>query len=150
VIDADLGPLGRISVAFQPSGAVRVNKLDLSDKSKRCVAPSRIVRRLGTFSGTIEFAGENGFTTVSLASARGSLCTSPFRNCTTVRHRRAAEGPRGRPEPAGASLQVINRGHGDEGASAAMFAALRKGREASFFATMAEALTPGLVVYRSA
>lgn len=149
-IDADLGPLGRISVVFQPSGAVHVNKLDLSDKSKRCVAPRRIVRRLGTFTGRIEFAGENGFTTVNLTSARGSVGTSPFRDCTTLRHQRAPEGPLAQREPPGATLQVINRAGADRGASASMFAATAKGREASFFAAMVEPITPGLVVYRTA
>jgi hypothetical protein len=90
-IEADLAPFGRISVAFQPSGQTRVTKVNLKGKSERCVGAERIVRRLGTFTGTIEFEGEGGYTTANVSSAVGTVGTSLFRNCTTkVGHRRAS------------------------------------------------------------
>lgn len=69
VIEADLGSLGTISVAFQPSGKTRVTKVNLKNKTKKCVGAERIVRRLGTFTGTIKFQGEGSYTTVDLPSA---------------------------------------------------------------------------------
>lgn len=89
-IEADLGPLGRISVTFQPSGETRVSRVNLKGKSKKCVGAERIVRHLGTFTGTIEFRGESGYTTVDLPSAEGTVGTSLFRNCTTKVNRRGA------------------------------------------------------------
>jgi len=82
-IEADLGPFGRIAVDFQPTGAKRVTTVDLSDKSERCVGATRITRHLGTFTGTISFTAENGYTTVEQTSAPGTVGTSPFRNCHT-------------------------------------------------------------------
>ncbi len=82
-IEADLGPFGRISVAFQPSGQTHVNRVNLKDKSRKCVGAERIVRHLGTFTGTIEFEGEGGYTTANVSSAAGTVGTSLFRNCTT-------------------------------------------------------------------
>ena len=79
-IEADLGTLGKISVAFQPSGKVHVNRLRLK-KGKRCNGPRRFVRRLGTFTGTIEFTGEGGYTSVSRTSAPGSIGDFPFTGC---------------------------------------------------------------------
>lgn len=88
VIEADLGPLGMISVAFQPSGKTRVTKVNLKGKTKKCVGAERIIRRLGTFAGVIKFQGEGGYTTVDLPSAEGTVGTSLFRNCATeVNHR---------------------------------------------------------------
>lgn len=80
-IDADLGSLGRIDVTFQPSGQVRVIKPDLSQLTTNCVAASRIVRKLGRFTGTIQFEGESGYTSVNASSAVGTVGTSAFRNC---------------------------------------------------------------------
>jgi hypothetical protein len=77
LIEADLGSLGRISVSFQPSGKVRVTQLHL----KKCSGPHRFVRRLGTFTGTIEFHGEGDYTAVDAITAPGSVGDSPFTGC---------------------------------------------------------------------
>ena len=149
VIETDLGSLGDISVVFQPSGKVHISRLDLRDKSKKCIAPRKIVRRLGTFSGTIEFAGENGYTTVDLPSARGSVGTSPFRNCSTVRrgHRKLVPSPRPT-KVVGASLSASNNGLGTD--TGAMFLAATKDDGAFFYAMMVEQLEENLSVFRSA
>jgi hypothetical protein len=85
-IEADLGPAGEVSLTFQPSGAKKVTTFDLSDKSEGCVGATKVVRRLGNFVGTVSFHGENGYTTAEAASVPGTVGTSPFRNCTTIRH----------------------------------------------------------------
>lgn len=147
VIEADLAPLGKISVAFQPSGETRVTKVDLKDKSKKCVGAERIVRRLGTFTGTIKFQGENGYTTVDLPSAEGTVGTSLFRNCTTKINRRgggAQTSSSGEP----VFLTAMN-------GSATIFAASTCGiylrsAFACFFITSPELLSKDLLVVRSA
>lgn len=55
--------------------------VDLSGKTERCIGATRIARRLGTFTGTISFTGENGYTSVEQTSVPGTVGTSPFRNC---------------------------------------------------------------------
>lgn len=71
-IDVELGALGRISVSFHPSGRSRVTRLG---GDTACVGPLRIVRRLGTFRGTVEFHGEAGYTSAVATSAPGSIGT---------------------------------------------------------------------------
>jgi hypothetical protein len=70
VVDVGLGEIGSIAVRFRPSGRVRV-----SDLGRVCGRHLRIVRRLGTFTGTISFRGEGGYTSVAATSARGSVGT---------------------------------------------------------------------------
>jgi len=93
--EADLGALGTIAATFQPSGETQVSRVNLKGKTTKCVGAERIVRHLGTFSGTIKFQGEGGYTTVDVSSITGTVGTSLFRNCTTKprrprRHRRAS------------------------------------------------------------
>jgi hypothetical protein len=80
-IDVPLGKVGRISVSFRPSGKVRVTELGSDPAARGCAGPTRIVRRLGTFSGTIEFRGEHGYTTVAARKAEGSIGTPLGRVC---------------------------------------------------------------------
>jgi hypothetical protein len=147
VIEADLAPLGKISVAFQPSGETRVTRVDLKDKSTKCVGAERIVRRLGTFAGTIEFQGENGYTTVDLPSAEGTVGTSLFRNCTTkINHRGGGAQTSSSGEPV--FLTAMN-------GSASTFMASTcglyvKGSFACFSVVSPEFLSKDLVVVRSA
>jgi hypothetical protein len=93
--EADLGTLGAIAATFQPSGETRVSRVNLKGKTTKCVGAERIVRHLGTFNGTIKFQGEGGYTAVDVSSAKGTVGTSLFRNCTTKprrprRHRRTS------------------------------------------------------------
>lgn len=69
-VEAGLGTLGRIAVRFRPSGERTVTTL-------RCDRgwSARLVRRLGTFTGTIRFQGEGDYTAVATDSARGSVGT---------------------------------------------------------------------------
>jgi hypothetical protein len=79
VVDADLGTLGRIAVSFRPSGERTVTTL-----RRGCDRPTRFVRRLGTFVGTIRFQGEQGYTTVAATSAAGSVGTPVPTGCVGV------------------------------------------------------------------
>ena len=69
-VDAGLGALGRIAVHFRPSG-----RRIVSIARRTCGRPIRVVRRLGTFVGTIRFQGEEGYTAVAATRARGSVGT---------------------------------------------------------------------------
>jgi hypothetical protein len=140
--EADLGPFGRVAVAFEPSGAQRVAHLDQQGKTTGCVFPRRIVRRLGTFTGTIEFRGENGYASVEATSAPGSLGTSPFRNCSTRRPKASPETVTGQAGP-DAFLNASDR----DGLS---FFASTLGPGVSFHAVSAEALPGGIGVVRTA
>lgn len=83
-IEADLGAFGRVSLSFQPSGAKKVTSIDLSDKTEKCTGATKVVRRLGSFVGTVSFHGENGYTSAEATSVPGTVGTSPFRNCSPV------------------------------------------------------------------
>ena len=94
LIEARLGGLGRISVAFHPSGKVHVTRLDARGRAGACARPARIVRRLGTFTGSIEFEGEDGYTSVRATSARGSVGTPLPPGCAAGRAVLSAVNPR--------------------------------------------------------
>jgi hypothetical protein len=72
-IDADLGPRGRIHVQFQPSGRL----VTVRAGNPEC----RLPRRLGTFTGTISFRGEEDYAAVDAFSAPGSVGPSPRAGC---------------------------------------------------------------------
>jgi hypothetical protein len=71
-IRADFRAFGEISVQFVPSGKVRERNLKLPP---HCDGPKKIVRREGTFVGTIKFTGENDYTSVVATEAAGSVGT---------------------------------------------------------------------------
>lgn len=108
-IDARLGRLGRIDVAFHPSGEVHVTRLAAGGGAGPCPRPARLVRRLGTFTGTVEFQGEDGYTSVRVASAKGSVGTPLPSSClagpAAGAHARAAAGP---PQRQSAELKAVN------------------------------------------
>jgi hypothetical protein len=111
-VDAHLGRLGRIDVGFHPSGEVRVTRLAAPGGVGPCAHAARLVRRLGTFTGTVEFQGEDGYTSVRAASAKGSVGTPLPSGClaepaSTARVARAAAGPR-----QSAELSAVNRRDG--------------------------------------
>jgi hypothetical protein len=142
VIEADLGSLGTISVAFQPSGKTRVTKVNLKDKTKKCVGAERIVRHLGTFTGSIKFQGEGSYTTVDLPSAEGTVGTSLFRNCTTkVSHRG------GRAQTSSSDGPVFLTA---SGRSADIFIASTCGPSTCFYANSVEPLTKDIILVRTA
>jgi len=72
-IKADLGALGRIEVRFEPSGARRTVRVG----SSHCQVP----RRLGTFTGTISFQGENDYASLNATSAGGMSGPSARSRC---------------------------------------------------------------------
>lgn len=138
-IETDLGALGRIAVTFQPSGRTKVTKVDLSDKTERCVGATKVVRRLGTFTGTISFHGENGYTSVDLTSAPGTVGTSPLRDCRTRAHKGQGNSPAsGTTGPSG-YLDLQGRE-----AAASLFAGLDGG--SAFFTAFSDQSFPGSVV----
>jgi hypothetical protein len=131
-VDAQLGTMGRISVGFRPSGETRVSLV----RSGACSRPIRIVRRLGAFTGTIEFRGEGGYTSVVTTAARGSVGTPPPSGCTPARASRPGFGA--------AELRAVNSRAGTS------FRATTTARGVAFVATFAERLGDGLVVSRRA
>jgi hypothetical protein len=138
-VEARLGQLGRISVAFHPSGRSRVTTLG-PDSGEGCGGPTRIVRHLGTFRGTVEFQGEDGYTSVHASSAPGSVGTPLPSGCAAAsRIRPAASGT----APA-ALLSAADRRAG------ARFEARTTGSGVAFTATWRERLAGGLVVSRRA
>lgn len=140
-IEARLGALGRISVRFRPSGRKRVTVLRGGAAAVSCAAPRRIVRRLGTFTGTIEFRGEDGYTEVATTRARGSVGTPlPARCGGAASASRAAPWP----EPGSAVLGAV-----DERAGIS-FRAATTATGAGFRATLRERRPDGLVVLRRA
>ena len=142
-IEADLGALGKVDVAFQPSGQTRVAHLSQKGKTADCVFPRRIVRHLGTFAGTISFHGENGYTAVDVAAAPGSVGTSPFRNCSTKPHTVRREGVFGQAGP-DVFLDTADP------AAHVFFSASSLGPGSGFYASVVEPLPSGYVVARTA
>ncbi len=118
--------------------------MDLQHKTKKCVGAERIVRRLGTFTGTIKFQGENGYTTVDLASAEGTVGTSLFRNCTTKISHRAGRAQASSSDDS-VYLTALSR-------SADMFIAstCTKGPSTCFYANSLEPISKDVIVVRSA
>ena len=57
-IEADLGSVGEISVAFAPSGSI-------AEERSACAKDDFVQFDAGTFQGTIEFHGEEGYTEAS-------------------------------------------------------------------------------------
>jgi hypothetical protein len=137
-IEADLGAAGRVSLAFQPSGEKRVTVVDLAGKSEECVGATKVVRRLGSFVGSVSFQGENGYTTAEATSVPGSVGTSPFRNCTQLPKRPQEE----EVLPERPTFLLVS---GD-----AALLALRDREVAHFTALEGEVLDGGLNVLRAA
>ncbi len=73
-IEANLGRLGRVSVRFHAAG-----ERTGGSPPSGCAGAGRSIHQVGTFSGTIRFRGEEGFTSVSATRAKGSLS----RRCAT-------------------------------------------------------------------
>ena len=137
-IDADLGAAGKVSLSFQPSGKRKVTPIDLSDKTEKCIGAAKIVRRLGSFVGSVSFHGENGYTDAEAVSVPGTFGTSTFRNCS-----QAPEHPPAEEElPDRPTVLSVN---GEVG-----FFGLRDADESRFFAFMSEELGSGLSVFRLA
>lgn len=137
-VEARLGRLGEISVAFHPSGEVRVTKA--GPGAGACAGQLRLVRRLGTFTGSVEFRGEDGYTTIEASSARGSVGTPVPAGCAAASLRTGADAAR-----RGAVLHAVDRSDGVrfEAATGDFFGA-------SFLATVTERQPSGLVVMRRA
>jgi hypothetical protein len=89
-VDASLGSLGYIAVHFRPSGRRAVSTL-----RRACGPPIRVVRRLGTFTGTIRFEGEEGYTTVAATRAKGSVGTPLPAGCDATASASALSSPDG-------------------------------------------------------
>jgi hypothetical protein len=136
-VTARLGRLGRIAVSFHPSGKVRVSQF--RPGTDGCERPALIVRRLGTFTGTIAFEGEGGYTKVEATSARGSVGTPMPRSC---RDRPLGAAPR--PEEGSAELEAFDRHAG------VRFRATTTDRGAAFVALLRERSPEGVVVTRRA
>ena len=144
-IDAPLGRLGRISVSFHPSGRVHVIELKRRPAGQDCAAPQRLVRRLGVFSGTIRFRGENGYTSVTATHARGSVGTPLAPSCGSASQIAAGESAAQEPSAiAEATLSALNKRNG------AQFEAATASGGVDYSAFSAEPLGVNLIVSRSA
>jgi hypothetical protein len=142
VIEADLGPAGLVSLVFQPSGEKKVTHVDLDSKSEKCTGATRVTRRLGSFVGTVSFRGENGYTSAEATTVPGTVGTSAFRNCTTLR--RPGQPPARKPAPPTPQDAIFSV------SGEASFAANRDREDAFFYAFDAAELAPGFFVVRSA
>lgn len=142
-ISAELGKLGSVSLTFQPSGEKKVTWIDLGSKSEKCIGATKVVRRLGSFVGSVSFRGENGYTEAQALSVPGTVGTSPFRNCTTVR--RDGAGASAASRHARIETEAFLTVSGD-----ASFLATRDPEKTHFFALDGELLEPDLTVLRSA
>ncbi|MGN6558087.1 MAG: hypothetical protein ACTHLH_08775 [Solirubrobacterales bacterium] len=142
-ISADLGKFGSVSLTFQPSGKKKVTWVDLGSKSEKCIGATKIVRRLGNFVGSVSFRGENGYTEAAAISVPGTVGTSPFRNCTTVR-------------VGGAGARAVSQAAAPEAEAflsvpgKTSLLVTRDSGKAHFFAASSEELEPGLTVLRTA
>ena len=145
VIRAVIGHLGKIAVSFKGSGRVHITKLDQGRRrARKCEAPARIIRRLGTFTGTIKFRGENGYTTLDVRSARGSIGTSPSGNCAVSTPRRGASRARDSIATQNAFLRAIDNRSGVQ------FEAAAGGGGVTFNASWSGSLGDDLIVSRTA
>ena len=138
-ITADLGALGKVSLSFQPSGAKKVTSVDLSEKTEKCIGATRVVRRLGSFVGSVSFHAENGYTAAEATSVPGTFGTSPFRSCSTI--------PKHAPEedevlPERPTFLAVS--------GPAAFFALQDSEESRFTAFENESLGNGFSVFRLA
>jgi len=80
-INASFGDLGEISLRFEPSGETETFAVPKS--LENCSGPRKIVRKLGTFAGTMRFAGENGYTVAETAEVKGSVGAPASFICAT-------------------------------------------------------------------
>lgn len=143
-IEADLGGLGRIALSFHPTGTVRVTGLGRA--AAACAGSSRVVRRLGVFTGLVEFRGEGGYTAVRATRVRGSVGTPLPPGCAAGAASVAGVAARARRarSPRHVVLTAVDHrtGTGFEAKTTAMGVA--------FLATLRERLAGGLVVLRRA
>jgi hypothetical protein len=141
-VDAGLGALGRIAVSFRASGERIVTTLPCGHGS-----PTRVVRRLGTFAGTIRFQGEQGYTAVAATSARGSVGTPLPADCRALVPASAStssSSPPLRPLTGDAALAAVDPGAGSS------FRAVTGLGGVSFRARVRERNADGVVVVRRA
>lgn len=113
-MEASFGPLGALALRFRSSG--RVIQTMVPPGCRVNGFPSVARARLGTFTGTLWFRGERGYTKVSTHRIKGR-----------VGEPRAILGGRGHP--------CLSPGSGANEASGVLLAASRPTREASFGAT---------------
>lgn len=149
-IDADLGSLGRVDVKFEPSGR-EVFVTVPTRKGPKC----QVRRRLGTFTGTISFHGENGYTTAEATSVPGSIGPPASRGCGTVRAASSEAAPAlGRRQVErvwtvpNATLMSRSKSHPGAGADATLLLVSADLKAAYFFAYRLEAPGPQLAISR--
>jgi len=139
VINADLGPIGSVALVFHPSGRKKVTTVDLEPGSEDCAGPTKIVRRLGTFEGSVVFHAENGYTSAAATSVPGSVGTSPLRNCA-----KASNDQPGEPAEATDTEALLSV------SGAVGFYASRTAHGSTFHALSSEQLAPNVSVGRIA
>jgi hypothetical protein len=83
-IAASFEGLGRVAVRFRPSGQTALSK-----PLRHCHGASRYRSRLGVFSGSFRFEGENGYVSIDARRAKGAVRDSLQLHCG----RRSPRGP---------------------------------------------------------
>jgi len=153
-IEADLGSLGRIDVRFEPSGEFETIQVPRRARDvPGCRVPRRLVRQVGTFSGTIAFHGENGYSAVDAADAWGSLGPSARPRCggATASSNRARGPGRRRVERVWVLDNAFLINHSPFSAatnSATYFAAMTEAKRARYLVDRVEVPTPTLAITR--
>lgn len=125
-IRAKFPGVGRVSVRFHPSGEPRH-----SPPFPGCRGGEEVLQR-GTFSGTIRFRGERGFTRVAVENARGTIRHASKEVCKNG-------GGNFKPEPS-YSLDAHARSHGRTIGFSALqtYAGSETDRRATYFASTLE------------
>ena len=100
-IDADLGPLGRVSVRFDgridPPAPTPISLWECKGRSS--------IRESGRFRGVIRFSGEQGFTQVRATKAQGTVTKNFRRVCRLAAWIRALAGALGGSDRAESDLR---------------------------------------------
>lgn len=86
-IEASFGALGRISVRFHPDGPPH-----FAQRAENCRGRGELVHD-GSFVGTIEFEGEQAYTTLHASRANGKVTKSFKEVCSEGRESRGAHYP---------------------------------------------------------
>lgn len=79
-LEANFGKLGRISLRFKPSTRIS----DTLGGPPNC-PPARLTEEFGVFRGSLDFTGEQGFTTVDSHRVRGKVTLITSRPCPSKR-----------------------------------------------------------------
>lgn len=151
-IDADLGAVGRIDVQFVPSGQTRTVTIRPPRADSDCLQPQRVTRELGTFTGTISFHGEDGYSTVEAVAAEGSVGPELTSRCRRHARHPLHEGPQNveRVSIEENAFLFAHQPDTDATAGPTLLLVSTSSRRARYFVDKIEVVRPGLSIERGA